>query len=271
VLEKGCAFGDVGRIEKAALEVLEKIQHNLRGRLLKYQEERRWIPQNARVMDFSMRSTLTRLQDCPMTFRDVIAQFADFQRICLDLKGVMDFIGIFEPRLQTPDPPPCADMSIMGSFTSNPEVASKMFKCGIPVWLVRTRSQLPPNIKIRRIVPYTIPSRDIISDEWHDEQTNVHKPFPSLHYGFGGTDRHDKTRLMGSAMFDIPSVEGPTSVTPLSGAFPAVGADDGVESAGRETTSSVATLKSARHSPCKHFIGMSFRLRSLTCYCFSRR
>jgi hypothetical protein len=75
VLEKGCAFGDIGRIEKPVPEVLEEIQHNLRGHLLQYQEERRWIPKNACVIDFSMKSMLTRLQDCPVTFRDVIVQF----------------------------------------------------------------------------------------------------------------------------------------------------------------------------------------------------
>jgi hypothetical protein len=208
VLEKGCAFANMGRLEKPAVDALQAIQRNLTERLQKYQELRRWIPKNALVMDFSMKSTLTRLRDCPMTFRDVVTQFADFQRTCLDLKAVIDYIGTYELRLQTSESPPtCADMSIMGAFTSNLEVASKMFQCGIPVWLVRTREQLPPNIKIKRIVSYTPPPSDIVTDDWHDEQTGLSNPFPSLHYGFGGADRHDKTRLLGSAMFDIAIIQ----------------------------------------------------------------
>jgi hypothetical protein len=210
ILEKGCAFGNMGRLEKSAVDPLQRIQRNLTERLQKYQELRRWVPKNALVMDFSMKSTLTRLRDCPMTFRDVITQFADFQRTCLDLKAVIDYIATYEPRLQTPElAPPCADMSIMGAFTSNLEVASKMFKCGIPVWLVRTREQIPPTTKIKRIVSYTLPPRDIVTDDWHDEQTGLNNAFPCLHYGYGGADRHDKTRLMGSAMFDVPVIERP--------------------------------------------------------------
>jgi hypothetical protein len=210
VLEKGCAFANMGRLEKPAVDALRIIQRNLTERLQKYQELRRWIPKNALVMDFSMKSTLTRLCDCPMTFRDVVTQFADFQRTCLDLKAVIDYIATYELRLQTSEPPPArADMSIMGAFTSNLEVASKMFKCGIPVWLVRTREQLPPNMKIKRIVSYTPPPQDIITDDWHDEQTGLDNAFPCLHYGFGGADRHDKTRLLGSAMFDVAVIERP--------------------------------------------------------------
>jgi hypothetical protein len=210
ILEKGCAFGNMGRVEKSAVDILQKIQQGLSNRLRQYQELRRFVPPITLLMDFSMKSTLTRLRDCPMTFRDVVAQFADLQRVCLDLKAVLDFISTYEPCLQTNEPPPlAADMTLMGSFTSNLEIANKMYKCGIPVWLVRTREQLPPSFKIRRIISYTDPPHDIVTNDWHDEQTNVDKPFPCLHYGFGGADRHDKCRLMGSSMFDVAVLERP--------------------------------------------------------------
>jgi hypothetical protein len=200
----------MGRIEQSAVDVLQTIQRGLSARLKCHQELRRSVPPIVLLMDFSMKSTLTRLRDCPMTFRDVVAQFADLQRVCLDLKAVLDFLGTYDLRLQTSEPPPpAADMTIMGAFTSNLEVASKMYKCGIPVWLVRTREQLQPNLKIKHIVPYTDPPRDIVTSEWHDEQTNIDRPFPCLHYGFGGADRHDKSRLMGAAMFDVAILEHP--------------------------------------------------------------
>jgi hypothetical protein len=245
VLEKGCAFANMGRLEKPAVDVLQRLQRSLSERLQKYRELGRWIPKNVLVMDFSMKSILTRLFDCPMTFRDIVAQFADFQRVCLDLKAVIDFIGTYELRLQTSETPPCADMTIMGAFTSNLEVANKMFKCGIPVWLVRTREQLQPNIKIKRIVSYTLPPQDIITDDWHDEQTGLENPFPCLHYGFGGADRHDKTRMMGSAMFDVAVIEHPECDTDNTCAVNPV---DGLLAS--------ATLPSAAPHPsdpiCKH-------------------
>ena len=102
ILEKGCAFGEMGRIKRSALDMLQIIQRGLTEHLKRYQELRRWIPKNAPHMDFSMKSTLTHLRDCPMTFRDVVAQFADFQCICLGLKAVLDYIATYELHIQTP-------------------------------------------------------------------------------------------------------------------------------------------------------------------------
>jgi hypothetical protein len=121
VLEKGCAFANMGRLEKLVVDVLQTIQRNLTEHLQKYQELHCWILKNTLVMDFSMKSTLMCLHGCPMTF----AMWSPSLLISSEL------VWISKPSLITLEPMSSTykclnllqhDMSIMGVFTSNLEV-----------------------------------------------------------------------------------------------------------------------------------------------------
>ena len=91
------------------------------------------------------RSRLGELQRChhrlsyfPMKYYDLILWFREFQRLLLDVRGWIIWIADVRPRLVDPDfDQPFPILPVRGVFTSDAEVAQKLFRVGIPVWLVR--------------------------------------------------------------------------------------------------------------------------------------
>ena len=147
-LEQGSRFGGLGRLTRTALTPLCDLQKDILMRLHTVQEQQNNGNRNkvAGVYGTTIRSTLLLLQDCPMSYRDVVAQVAEFQRLLLDLNAILDFILIYEPHLSTPvsefkhpdrAPNMCLTAStIMGCFTSDPLVVSSCLLALIPVWLI---------------------------------------------------------------------------------------------------------------------------------------
>ena len=175
-LEPGCAFGDLGRLVRRAWEPLENLQMFLSERFRKYQEQHSIDPA-ANTYEFLMRSTLLRLRDQPLSFQDTVGQVAEFQRLCLDVNAMLDLVTIYHPRLSNDpnQPTPAVNFDIMGAFTNDPEVTSKLHQCGIPVWFIRPEKHVPPATKILSKVTYdAIPAEDDVRQTlWFDHQSGV--------------------------------------------------------------------------------------------------
>jgi len=221
ILLQGSAFADLGKLSSKAAEPLLVVQQRISDRLRRFGEQNS-IPQPVHYYEASMRSTCTRLQDCPMTFRDIVGQVAEFQRLCLDLLAMLDWLEIFHPRSidESLDHPRPADLKRIGCFTSDPEVTNRLFLAGLPVWLIRYDHALPPTTKIKHVAPYMPPSPHIIIEDWHDESGTL-CPFPTLHDGHTGADRHKASRKLGSAFADTPNLADPLiSMTSAVGKAP---------------------------------------------------
>jgi hypothetical protein len=163
-LEPGCAFGELGRLAKRAWEPLKNVQLLLTEQLRKYQEHH-CIDPAANTYEYSMRSTLLRLRDQPLSSQDTISQVAKFQRLCLDVHAMLDFVAIYHPHLSNDgnQPKPAANLHIMGAFTKDPEVTSKLHQCRIPLRLIRPEIYVPVTTRIIAKVTYdVIPADDEI-------------------------------------------------------------------------------------------------------------
>jgi len=232
VLLKGSAFADFGQLSQQCAEPLQEIQQKVSERMWRMGEQIH-IPTALRCFEASMRSTCTRLYDCPMTFRDVVGQVAEFQRLCLDLLGMMDYLEIFNPRSVDEFSKHPADYTRIGCFTSNPEVVHRLFLAGLPVWFIRFDHALSPIIKIKSVTAYTPPSSEIVVDDWCDA-AGTHHPFPTLHHGTSGIDRHYASRQLGRAFADIPNLDMPA-----------------IDSSSGKAPKYITTSLPARPGPCK--------------------
>jgi hypothetical protein len=209
ILLQGSAFADLGKLSPQAAEPLLEIQKKISDRLRRFSEQNT-IPNPVHYYEASMRSTCTRLQDCPMTFHDVVGQVTEFQRICLDILAMLNWLEVFHPLSidETRQHPRLADHTRIGCFTSNPEVTKRLFLAGLPVWLIRFDHALPLTIKIKSVTVYAPPQRGVVVDDWHD-QSGSPCLFPTLHHGKSGADRHKASRQLGRAFADIPDLEAP--------------------------------------------------------------
>jgi hypothetical protein len=259
-LEPGSSFGQLGRLNSAALKPLQDMEAMVINRLRIFQErEGGSVNMVANKYGCIIKTTFLLLQDCPSSFRDVVGQVAEFQRLVLDLYAILDFILIYDPRLAAPiskfrepnnRPNMCLTAeNIMGCFTNDPELASKCLLTMIPVWLIREGASIQKGIKVKRVDCYTVPSKEIVVDEWQDEATGLIRPFPTLHEGISGVDRHLAARRMGSAYADLANLE-QSQILPSTGRTP--------------PSPKVASI--ARTSPC--MLSYHHILFMLLIYCF---
>jgi hypothetical protein len=229
-LQPGSSFAELGRLTPAALKPLQDLEVMIISRLRIFQERAEGgVNMVANKYGYIIKTTFLLLKDCLSSFRDVVGQVAEFQRLILDLYAILDYITIYDRRLATPisefrEPNNLPNMcltgeNIMGCFTNDPEVASKCLISMIPVWLIREEAAIQRGIRIKRVDCYGVPSESIVVDEWCDEVTGLIRPFPTLHEGVSGVARHLAARRMGSAYADLPDLEQPQTL-PSTGKTP---------------------------------------------------
>ncbi|KIJ07226.1 hypothetical protein PAXINDRAFT_62851, partial [Paxillus involutus ATCC 200175] len=75
----------------------------------------------------------------------------------------------------------------MGCFTESISTCERLFRAGIPVWLVRSPQFIPQDMNIINVVTVTRPDHIVQKNFVHDGVVTM---YPTLHLGRGGTDRH---------------------------------------------------------------------------------
>ncbi|KAI1797038.1 hypothetical protein LXA43DRAFT_878901 [Ganoderma leucocontextum] len=104
--------------------------------------------QDLRWHQLAMRHALHRLSLMSATFPDQTLQVAELQRHWLMAAGYLEYqhrvrllpsIGGFT----------CADMTLLGAWTSDPRSVQTLFDAQIPVWFVRQRDLLHDDIRIQ--------------------------------------------------------------------------------------------------------------------------
>lgn len=115
----------------------------------------------------AMLASLQRLRHLLMTKRDFVLQIGQCQRMALDVDAMCTFLQRFHARDTTIRA--AVDEDLMGCFTTNPAVADKMYHRGIPVWLVRDATEVPPGtVKVVRIAPRSSQSPGIYELDYSD-------------------------------------------------------------------------------------------------------
>lgn len=147
----------------------------------------------------ALNATLARLQDLPMSFRDLTLQLTQAQRLCLDLLAMEAYHGHLFGRMMQRDRVFPLRKELIGCFTNNPTTVENMFYAGIPVVYVRpSRLTLPSQVRVRHVVNNfaAIPS-SIVTDPWPGTPCKI------LHDGASGTRRLQMSRPCGRYFEDL--------------------------------------------------------------------
>ena len=75
------------------------------------------------------------------TFLEMTFGITEFQRYFLEVLGLIDFLKIYEPRMQGCAPRAMSAADCLGAFTNNPQFAQQLFNAGLLVYFIR---QLDP-------------------------------------------------------------------------------------------------------------------------------
>lgn len=195
------------------------------------------------ILETSMRHAWLRLTLAPMTRRDMTENVPDFQRYCLDIRGLLDYILIYSSRMEYPDLQtdglPVAH-HLMGALTESDEIVLQFVKMKIPVWHIRPSTKISPHMNIRRVVFFSTP-REMNLLRYPDD------PFPIICREWPGTRRLQATQRLGCVGVDlgsnISSVE-PEPAPPPSNNEPVRGGGPPKR----------AVTKPTRPAPCMYFL-----------------
>lgn len=161
------------------------------------------LPSYVHVAVQSLQATLARLRDLPMSFRDMILQFTQAQRLGLDLLAMEVYHSeIFDRMIQRTKVHPLRT-EFVGCYTNNLTTVENMHHAGIPVVYMRPSSRLAPSQLLVRAVTsdFAPPSPDIITADW------PRTPCRSLHQGSSTTRRFQMSRPLGRYFEDLASLD----------------------------------------------------------------
>lgn len=167
------------------------------------------LPEYVGIAVNALQATLARLTDLPMSYRDLVLQFTQAQRLGLDLLAMEAYHGqLFNRMMQRKQIYPLRS-ELMGCHTNNPTTVENMFYAGIPVVYIRSSLLITPSqVRVRRVVDAfaTVPA-DIITADWPKT------PCRCLHHGASSTRRFQMSRPHGRYFEDLIPL--PDVVEPL--------------------------------------------------------
>jgi len=168
-----------------------------------------------------------------LPMKELISMVAVFQRACLDILGICNYLDTFYPRLspttaEEVDKVWPVDKTVMGAFTTSRTAMQNYKKMGIQTWIIRPLPSFDPtrlNIYVNAKKPSMVVDSNIVTSEYEDEPGNV-RPFPAVYNGLPSTEMQASMLRIGFQIFDdrVSSQEGWDRLTrapPNNGELPA--------------------------------------------------
>ena len=117
-----------------------------------------------------------RICSLQTTFLEMLFGVTEFQRYFLELLGLIDFLEIYQPRMEGRAPCVTSAADCLGAFTNNPQVAQQLFDAGLPVYLFRPFEHWSASDHVTVNVVKPLAPSDIIF-------TDSDPPFPVIFQG----------------------------------------------------------------------------------------
>jgi hypothetical protein len=178
VAVEGGVLEGVGKLERGFFVELQQLSLALlaRAKIPRYSKHV-FVSQSTTVI----KNLLHRLEFIATNFRKMQVGVRETQRAYLELRAALDYEEIYRPRMEgiKSQRPPVVT-NVMGAFTIDLTNCDRLFRAGIPVWLVRPYSELH-SIRVKKLVPLQV------ADGIIPLHAAVHPTHPTIYCG-GGDD-----------------------------------------------------------------------------------
>jgi hypothetical protein len=212
LIDRGSMFTGLGTLAPHRLDCFKKLQRELTARAKNYHEEHRLQQSLMHSLERSLRYCLERLSSLPCTFKDLVGQVAEFQRVYLDLLSWLDFQQHFAPRWVDESRDTEVDSTRMGAYTTQPDTLQWLYGAGIPVWFVR---HIESCDKAEHLdVPHDIMYPDSSSKDWRNGDEP--DPFPTIYTGPAGARCQTVVKRMGSFLANAADLSGDSFISQAS-------------------------------------------------------
>ncbi|KAI1788155.1 hypothetical protein LXA43DRAFT_666034 [Ganoderma leucocontextum] len=201
----GTPISGFGVLSAVFIAPLRALVEEMCGRIDEYVRSRNPAHvQDVRWHELAMRHTLHRLSLMSAAFPDQTLQVAELQRHWLMAAGYLEYQRRVRllPNIAGFT---CADMTLMGAWTSNPPTVQTLFDAQIPVWFVRQRHLLHADIRIQLKTSSAAPIM-LCSDRFPGVETPIfHGLVGESHLASmmqGGHGYLDISRVPSAAVYD---------------------------------------------------------------------
>ncbi|RDB15399.1 hypothetical protein Hypma_004551 [Hypsizygus marmoreus] len=207
-LVKGMAFDvNLRKLNEYHLNALRKYR-DMCIDLCRQYEKHKGHAELIGLLESTMCHCFNKLASTAMTFKQLTLAVAELQRIMLDIHAIIDYSRLFYPRL-FPKPDDRGkvvevDHTRMGAFTEDVLIAEQLLQMGIPVWLLRPVTTIPPDMNMFEESPMK-PPMDMVIEDWGGDQLGD-RPFPVIYEGPPGTERLRATQRIGCVFRDLREV-----------------------------------------------------------------
>ena len=184
ICHDGCT--GIGFLPHHKLRSMEQCCERLNHRVDEYQEKISPTEGHPVIspLSMSLRRSLSRLRAVAMTRREALFECRQVQRQWMELRALMeqmDYIEIYEPRMEGGVRPAKETANVIGCFVQEVHVAERLFSAGIPYWLICPISTFS-NENILSITTVVQP-KDVLTLDDH------FMPFPRIYVGESNYNR----------------------------------------------------------------------------------
>ena len=128
----------LGELSASKVLSFQKMMHSLESRIEDYKKASpKKINKFFLILVKAMQDTLTRLKSLKTTFTEMRIGVAEFQRYYLEVRGCLDYLEIYKPRMDNERPPAESVVNCIGAITHIPRIVQDFYTAGLPVWFLR--------------------------------------------------------------------------------------------------------------------------------------
>lgn len=174
VQSTGTLASGLGRLSKERYDAFKAMHRTLQSRAEAYKEILGDLRRFPTELEETLQNSCARLSVLQTTYEQMRFGVTDFQRLYLELRGYMDYVEIYLPRMNGRAPGPFDVADCVGVFTTTPNVVQEYFRGGIPVWFIRTAEHFrTAQCNIAELVTATQPAQLINTRLHPDPQPQI--------------------------------------------------------------------------------------------------
>jgi hypothetical protein len=174
----GSLVDGLGELSGSKLLSLRTMMSSMEDRI---EDHKRAFPKTNNLLLLlvrAMQDAFVRLESLKTTFTEMRIGVTEFQRYYLEIRGCLDYLELYKPRMEGARPPAETVANCMGAITNIPRIVQDFFTAGLPIWLLRPSTAWDHPIKCNILETVTpLDPADVLC------VSENYPPFPAIFYG----------------------------------------------------------------------------------------
>ena len=188
----------IGELLKSKFIELDTMRKNLEDRVEEYHKTAVKPNTYLLLMMKAMQDACVRLGSLKTTFSEMRFGVTEFQRYYLEVCGVLDYLQLYQPRMNGQRPAATTVAHCVGAFTNVARTVQDFHSAGLPVWFIRPQKSWdsPISCNILEIVSPLNPASSLCVSEHDPPFSPIYRGFATSHMRHGAIHNFSREWLV---------------------------------------------------------------------------